>query len=145
MRLSSKKLARIGERFWLETGNARSGGSSDARPEEHLADAPGPVLGLGGDPGRVAFAGQGGWDPIDAVDPADLLDDVLGDLDVQPEHRREDGPGAVVEDAEVETEAAQDRLRLLQRHMHAEQGVNLLGIDPDPDRLLRPRVDGDPL
>ena len=96
-------------------------------------------------PGGAPGSGQRRRHSVEPVDAADLLRDVLGDRDVEPEYRREHVPGAVGFDPDLEAEPLQDRLHLLQGDVDAQDRVDLLGPNQHPDWLLGARVDVSPV
>src|SRR5712671_5590222 len=71
----------------------------------------------GGYPAVAPATWQRWRNAVVAVDPPHLLDEVLRDCHVKPEDGRQYVPLAVFERPDVEVEALENRLRLLQRHV----------------------------
>src|SRR5439155_6865488 len=96
-------------------------------------------------PSVVTPPGECRRDAVVAIDAADLLDQVLGYGDVEPENRWQHVPLPAPLHLDVEVEPLEDRLRVFERDVRAEHLVDQRRPEIDANRLLRPRVDVRPL
>src|SRR5207245_8407491 len=92
-----------------------------------------------------AMPWQGRRNAVVSVNASDFLDQVFGDRDIEPENGWQHVPIAILERPNVEVEALENRFRLLQRHMLAEDLINQRGSKPHAHRFLRTGIDIGPL
>src|SRR5262249_49093812 len=99
------------------------------------------LAGRGWRPARAAHPWQRRRHAGVAVDATPLLDEGFGDADVEAKDRWQDIPQAIGAHLDVEVEAFEDRLRLLERHVSAEHVVDQARAHVDAHWLLRPGID----